>query len=100
MEAKLCKIESKYFILLKESQEPSLGGCGYRRGPGCGLMVTLVLCLACTCACTHTVGGPNASKQELVSQMLREALEGDGGGGDETKNRSKSVSLFCMFVCV
>lgn len=28
LEAELCKVKSKYVILLKETQEPELGGCG------------------------------------------------------------------------
>ena len=34
LEAQLCKVESKYMILLQETQQPRAGGCGCSRNVG------------------------------------------------------------------
>lgn len=80
LEAKHCKVESKYMILLQETQEPKLGGCG----------LFLLFLNGCT-TFYNAVGNDMGPSSELVSQMLEEAL---GSECDSvTKERSKLVSF-------
>ena len=86
LEAELCKISSKYVILLKESQQPELGGRGRRV---CLLSIYLNFQ-------PHPLAPPpsldgsavSSDRQELVSRMMKEVLEGDQSDTQLNKARS------------
>ena len=70
-------------ILLQETQEPKLGGCG----------LFLLFLNGCT-TFYNAVGNDMGPSSELVSQMLEEALGSEGDGDSSiTKERSKLVSF-------
>ncbi len=92
LEANLCKIQSRYFILLKESQEPALGGWACQ-GVWLGGVASVMVCV---CVCVFRWW----SHDNKAGAGVSDAPGGAGGGGRRgRKQLSQQVSV-CVCVCV